>query len=1176
MYVKSITLEGFKSYGKRQEIKGFDPEFNAITGLNGSGKSNILDAICFVLGITNLTQVRATSLQELVYKNGQAGITKASVTIVFDNRDRDSSPLGYDQYHEISVTRQVVMGGKNKYLINGTNVQNKRVQDLFCSVQLNVNNPHFLIMQGRITKVLNMKPAEILSMIEEAAGTRMYENKKQIAQKTIEKKEAKLKELNDVINEEITPKIEKLKEQQKQYLDYQRMNRELDKLTKLYVAWKYGKYLENVRLNEEELSGLRQKIQGIKDKIAGGKEEVQKIESDIEEIQKARDLATGSQLQEIETQLREVEKSEAKTGAQVKSLDDTIKSETKKIKQLEKNLKEDETALTVKKKEQDQMAEIFGKLREADQKDSEALDAARKRFQAVSSGLLASEDGENATLQEQLLVAKQEVAQATTEKKQCEMQRKHCTNEHKQKQQDMLRTQKDYGKDEVLFKAKQKEVETLQSALQKLGIEDGQLENMQEEKRSLTDDIRKLQDKIANFEDRNPQLAFKYRDPEPNFNRNSVKGLVCMNLKVKDAGMARALQVAGGGRLFNVIVDTEKTSKKILERGNLQKRTTIIPLNQISAHSLPQSTIHLAQQQVGKENVFPALSLVEFDSELRPAMEYVFGQTFICRDMDTAKKVTFHPKIMKKSVTFDGDVMDPSGTLSGGAAEKGVPILSLLAQFNADKAELKTKSEILAKLDANFKNISREAQKYREIKEKLELATHELEMVKRKIEQTSHHQLKEEVEMLSKNIEELKEKEQKCQAIINEGSKKITDLENKVKNAKAIQERELKSAEDELKKLTKKAENSKKNWQQREQECETLDLEVKELTKAIETAKTNIENAQKELEELSQRKVTLQSEFEEIKSKAQILRGDLKSQKEIINAKNKEIQAAVNRKEQLVKENEDLVLELKKQDHAVTKKQEEGSELKNAVADLETQYDWIERDKKFFGVKGGAYDYTDVDVQNMGKQISKMEQQQKELGRNINTRAVNMLGREEDQYAELMRKKNVVEGDKTKIQEVIKELDEKKNVALRKAWHQVNKDFGSIFSSLLPGARASLTPSEGRDVLDGLEIRVGFGDTWKESLGELSGGQRSLVALSLILSMLLFKPAPIYILDEVDAALDLSHTQNIGNMLKKHFKHSQFIIVSLKDGMFSNANVLFRTQFIDGMSTVSRHAQKGH
>jgi structural maintenance of chromosome 2 len=101
-------------------------------------------------------------------------------------------------------------------------------------------------------------------------------------------------------------------------------------------------------------------------------------------------------------------------------------------------------------------------------------------------------------------------------------------------------------------------------------------------------------------------------------------------------------------------------------------------------------------------------------------------------------------------------------------------------------------------------------------------------------------------------------------------------------------------------------------------------------------------------------------------------------------------------------------------------------------------------------------------------------------------------------------------------------------------------------------------------------VRVAFGSVWKDSLTELSGGQRSLLALSLILALLLFKPAPMYILDEIDAALDLSHTQNIGQMLKTHFKQSQFIVVSLKEGMFQNANVIFRTKFVDGVSAVAR------
>jgi structural maintenance of chromosome 2 len=128
----------------------------------------------------------------------------------------------------------------------------------------------------------------------------------------------------------------------------------------------------------------------------------------------------------------------------------------------------------------------------------------------------------------------------------------------------------------------------------------------------------------------------------------------------------------------------------------------------------------------------------------------------------------------------------------------------------------------------------------------------------------------------------------------------------------------------------------------------------------------------------------------------------------------------------------------------------------------------------------------------------------------------------------------------------------------------VNGDFGAIFSTLLPGSNAKLRPPDGQTIHDGLVIHVALGDVWKPSLLELSGGQRSLVALSLVLALLLFKPAPLYILDEVDAALDLSHTQNIGTMIRKHFTQSQFVVVSLKEGMFNNANVIFRTKFVDG------------
>ena len=174
------------------------------------------------------------NLHELVYKQGQAGVTKASVTIVFDNSDERTSPVGYEKHKEITICRQVVINGKNKYFINGSVAQQEQVKTLFHSVQLNVNNPHFLIMQGRITKVLNMNAKEILSTIEEAAGTRMFETKKQSALKTMEKKEAKNNEIDRVLNDEITPTLDKLRMEKANYLAYNGNATKVDEPTALF------------------------------------------------------------------------------------------------------------------------------------------------------------------------------------------------------------------------------------------------------------------------------------------------------------------------------------------------------------------------------------------------------------------------------------------------------------------------------------------------------------------------------------------------------------------------------------------------------------------------------------------------------------------------------------------------------------------------------------------------------------------------------------------------------------------------------------------------------------------------------------------------------------------------------------------------------------------------------
>uniref|UniRef100_A0A8B9W2M6 Structural maintenance of chromosomes protein 2 n=1 Tax=Bos mutus grunniens TaxID=30521 RepID=A0A8B9W2M6_BOSMU len=1147
MHIKSVILEGFKSYAQRTEVNGFDPLFNAITGLNGSGKSNILDSICFLLGISNLSQVRASNLQDLVYKNGQAGITKALVSITFDNSDKKQSPLGFEVHDEITVTRQVVIGGRNKYLINGVNANNTRVYDLFCSVGLNVNNPHFLIMQGRITKVMNMKPPEILSMIEEAAGTRMYEYKKQNAQRTIEKKEAKLREIKTILEEEITPTIQKLKEERSSYLEYQKLLREIEHLSRLYIAYQFLLAEDTKERSAEALKEMQDKIKKLQEEVSENDKKIKALSHEIEELEKRKDKEVGGILRSLEDALTEAQRVNTKSQSAFDFKKKNLASEENKRKELEKNMVEDSKTLAAKEKEVKKITDGLSALQEASNKDAEALAVAQQHFNAVSAGLSSNEDGAEATLAGQMMACKNEISKTQTEAKQAQMKLKHAQQELKTKQTEIKKMDSGYRKDQEALEAVKKLKEKLETEMKRLNYEENKEESLLERRRQLSRDISRLKETEEALLARFPNLRFAYRDPEKNWNRNCVKGLVASLISVKDSSATTALELVAGDRLYNVVVDTEVTGKKLLEKGELKRRYTIIPLKNNS----------MKPETVGPNNVHVALSLVEYKPELQKAMEFVFGMTFVCDNMDNAKKVAFDKRIMTRTVTLGGDVFDPHGTLSGGARSQAASILMKFQELKDVQDELRTKENELRALEEELANLKNTAEKYRHLKQQWEMKAEEVDLLQTKLQQSSYHKQQEELDALKKIIEESEETLKNTKEIQKKAEEKYEVLENKMKNAEAERERELKDAQKKLDCAKTKADASSKKMKEKQQHA-SYEQQLEAVKEAIISYEGQIAVMASEVAK------------NELVNKAQ---EEVSKQKEVITAQDNIIKAKYAEIAQHKEQNNESQLKIKELDHNISKHKREAEDAAAKVSKMLKDYDWITVEKHLFGQPNSTYDFKANNPKEAGERLQKLQEMKEKLGRNVNMRAMNVLTEAEERYNDLMKKKRIVENDKSKILATIEDLDQKKNQAINIAWQKVNKDFGSIFSTLLPGANAMLAPPEGQTVLDGLEFKVALGNTWKENLTELSGGQRSLVALSLILSMLLFKPAPIYILDEVDAALDLSHTQNIGHMLRTHFTHSQFIVVSLKEGMFNNANVLFKTKFVDGVSTVARFTQ---
>ena len=251
------------------------------------------------------------------------------------------------------------------------------------------------------------------------------------------------------------------------------------------------------------------------------------------------------------------------------------------------------------------------------------------------------------------------------------------------------------------------------------------------------------------------------------------------------------------------------------------------------------------------------------------------------------------------------------------------------------------------------------------------------------------------------------------------------------------------------------------------------------------------------------------------------------------------IEAKIAETDKLEKEKNSLDLKLKEYAHKKTNLVELLDESKSKLDSLLRAHPWISEERELFGQDNGVYDFRRKNIKEVQHRLNEIKTRKDKLSKQVDMRAMGMLAKKEEEYDELNKKKLIVLNDRSTLESTIDDLEKIKTQVLIKAYESINKDFGNIVKTLLPGAIAKLQYSNPMSLLDGVEFKVGFGEVWKESLTELSGGQRSLVALSLILSLLLYKPAPLYILDEVDAALDTSHTQNIGLMIKKYFKHSQ-------------------------------------
>ena len=576
----------------------------------------------------------------------------------------------------------------------------------------------------------------------------MYETKKEGALRTLEKKQSKVDEINKLLEDEILPALQKLRRERGQYMQWAAANSELDRLRRFCVAYEYVRAQQAQGSVASDSQAVQARITALGSTCALLEADVGAAADRITVLASEKQAQEAGEVKQLAAATDELSKQLVKETASWTHKKDALKAEQQSQAKLKKGLADGERAVAEKAAALAAADSSISGGREAEEELSAELGRAERELAAVQCGGSAAEGMEaGKSLAEQLADARAAAVAAQSEAKQAAVKAKHAD--------------KQLGEQRKLCVAKQAEAAALAKELagQKAKLEalhaavraspyDADVAAAAEATRVReAEAVRQTQDRVDALAGQLAQLDFSFSDPERGFDRSRVKGVLARLIRVKEPACATALEVAAGGKLYQVVVDTDDTAKALLERGKLRTRVTLIPLNRIDGRGLSARQTAAADRLAGKDARM-ALSLVGCDADVQAAVGYVFGGTFVCKDTATARRVSFSPDVQATCVTVDGDLINPAGLLTGGSRDKGaslLPRLHALAELEAELAQHKAKLEAA---QATLREMAAAAAAHQKLETERSLQEHALSLLQARIDASESHQAAEAVRQL--------------------------------------------------------------------------------------------------------------------------------------------------------------------------------------------------------------------------------------------------------------------------------------------------------------------------------------------------------------------------------------------------------------------------------------------
>ena len=1163
MYLKRLELQGFKSFADKTILE-LRPGITTVIGPNGSGKSNISDAIRWVLGEQSMKSLRGTKSLDIIFAGTQnrKSLGFAEASLVFDNSD-GALPI---EFTEVTVTRKIYRSGETGYYINKTPCRLKDVLELFMDTGIGKDG-YSIIGQGKIDEILSNKSEDRRHIFEEAAGIVKYRSRKEEAEKKLEHTKLNLLRINDIISE-IEGNLGPLQTQSEKAKKYLNLREELKDIEVGLFVYNIEKYKENLQQIVQDIDIMQSQCndeEGKLERVKILKEELKSsIDEITEQIENMSNLGFESQkeIEQLNSDINVAKTRITNNNENSVRFTDEIQEQNEKIQELKQELEQKEAKKDNLKQNKEKFEKELNEKQEELAKITEKLSAKELEIEGYKQTVEQNTDKKYELQSE---INAQEINFQNYEKRQNQIKQEIQTTISELDNTRMNKEEISKG-----FYESENKKNKAQKSLEEVAK---QKQEANQKIKSFESNINILSSDMRIKESRLKFLIETEKEKEGYI--KSVKSLLkdCENIKDLGKGMhgvlaniievpdelETAIEMCLGASLQNIVTDTEEDAKKLVEhlRKNNLGRASFLPVASVKGKKLEK----LKGNESGVIGI--ASDLVKFNKKYEQIILNLLGRTVIVDNMDTAIKVAKQNGYTFRIVTKDGDLINPSGAITGGSvAKKTVNILGRGKEIEKLEKEIKNIKAKIQKLEEEKEEYEQSIEGILELSANLEKELQEIDITYA-TEKQKMISIDENIQKLQNRLNKLKEEQKNLETLKQEAieqKEKIQEETQKITN----QNEELSKLISEFAELNKDDQKyiddlnfditNLKISVSSFDESEASIQEIQErINQELNNAKTSIENKNNQIEQIKVDNENLEKSIQETLNKIEEI-------KQKVNNSSSEI-------EKMKQERAQKSEKLSKQEDEITSKFKIIEDLKSQLVKLDVKKTKVEEDiNTIINKMWEEYELTPNNIEGYAKpenvaltqkRVNNIRTEIRDLG-SVNVDSIEEYKNLKDRYDFMSEQRLDLENTMSKLRKVITDMTQIMKEQFREKFKIINKNFGEVFAELFGGGKASLNLEDEENILEcGIEITVQPPGKKLQNMMLLSGGEKAFTAIALLFAILKINPAPFCVLDEIEAALDDVNVFRYADYLKKFTEHTQFLVITHRKGTMEAADTVY-------------------